>query len=218
MNKINLLITQSNGNLVNQEKIIHEAIQEAENYAFSKLKIDWNVDILITNMMYNMTIPEDGVSGNTYHSNFIIMNIDEKIITKEKIFEMTCHELCHAARWGKNDEWCEKIFDLLIFEGLAVYFEEQATKSKPEKRTFFLKTILNRSDKEQEKILKILKKDFDKNNYGERDVLTKKTDILPRWPGYSLGYYLVKQYLEKTDKTIEEAFVDSYDDFRKILL
>ncbi len=33
-------------------------------------------------------------------------------------------------------------------------------------------------------------------------------DDLPRWSGYSLGYYLVKKYLEKTGKKIEEAFVD----------
>lgn len=42
-------------------------------------------------------------------------------------------------------------------------------------------------------------------------------DKLPRWSGYSLGYYLVKKYLEKTHKTIEEAFADKYEDFRIVL-
>ena len=40
---------------------------------------------------------------------------------------------------------------------------------------------------------------------------------LPRWSGYSLGYYLVKKYLEKTGKKIEEVFADKYADFRIIL-
>lgn len=39
-------------------------------------------------------------------------------------------------------------------------------------------------------------------------------DELPRWAGYSLGYYLVKRYLERTGKKIEEAFFDKYADFR----
>ena len=40
-------------------------------------------------------------------------------------------------------------------------------------------------------------------------------DELPRWAGYSLGYYLVKRYLERTGKKIKEAFFDKYADFRE---
>ncbi len=40
-------------------------------------------------------------------------------------------------------------------------------------------------------------------------------DELPRWAGYSLGYYFVKEYLERTGKKIEEAFFDKYADFRE---
>ncbi len=40
-------------------------------------------------------------------------------------------------------------------------------------------------------------------------------DELPCWAGYSLGYYLVKRYLERTGKKIEEAFFDKYADFRE---
>ena len=38
------------------------------------------------------------------------------------------------------------------------------------------------------------------------------------WAGYSLGYYLVKKYLKKTGKKIEDAFADKYADFRAIVL
>jgi hypothetical protein len=40
-------------------------------------------------------------------------------------------------------------------------------------------------------------------------------DELPRWAGYSLGYYLVKKYLTKTGKKIEDAFADKYADLKQ---
>ena len=62
MSKINLLLTEANGNLSNQKKMIINATKAAEEYAFPKLKIDWDIDILVTNRI-TMTIPENGAGG-----------------------------------------------------------------------------------------------------------------------------------------------------------
>ena len=63
MNKVNILLTEANGNLSNEKEMIENAIKMAEEYAFSKLNIDWDIDVLVTNRLYDIIIPEDGVSA-----------------------------------------------------------------------------------------------------------------------------------------------------------
>lgn len=216
MSKINLLLTTANNNLKNSIEMIKEAAKGAESYVFPRLKINWDIDVLVTNHLYNLIIPEDGVGGRTISSDFIEFAIDENRSTKNLISEMLVHELTHAARWGKNDEWANSLFDGIINEGIATYFEAEFVKNRPEKQVF-IKTILSRTDQENQEILSELRNQLDSNNYDYDTIFFNGNDELPRWAGYSLGYYLVKRYLEKTDKTIEEAFTDNYADFRIVL-
>lgn len=216
MNKINVLLANSNGNLRNTEQMIKEAVREAESYAFSRLNINWDIDLMITNHMPFVLIPEDGVGGRTYWSDLITICVDEEKLTKSKMTEMLVHELCHAARWGKNNEWMNTLFDGLINEGIATYFEAEFAKNQEEK-TIFIKTILERSDEENKKIFEKLCDQLESKSYDYEMILFNGNDELPRWAGYSLGYYLVKRYLERTGKKIEEAFFDKYADFRIVL-
>ena len=215
MNKVNILLTEANGNLSDKKEVIKNAVRAAEKYAFLKLKINWDIDALITNRIL-MIIPENGAGGYTFSADFIRINIDDKKATENLISENVVHELCHAARWGKNDEWTKSLFDGLIFEGLACTLEAEFVKDKSEK-TLFIRTILERPDKENEKILAEIRDELDSNEYNYDEIFFNGNDKLPRWSGYSLGYYLVKKYLEKTDKKIEEVFADKYVDFRIIL-
>lgn len=214
MNKINVLLANSNGNLRNTEHMIKEAVKEAELYAFSKLNINWDIDLMITNHMPFVLIPEDGVGGRTYWSDLITICVDEEKLTKSKMTEMLVHELCHAARWGKNNEWMNTLFDGLINEGIATYFEAEFAKNLEEK-TVFIKTILERSDEENKKIFERLRDQLESSSYVYETIFFNGNDELPHWAGYSLGYYLVKRYLERTGKKIEEAFFDKYADFRE---
>ena len=81
----------------------------------------------------------------------------------------------------------------------------------------FIKTILERTDEENEKIYESLREQIDSNYYDYDAIFFNGNDDLPRWAGYSLGYYLVKKYLEKTGKKIEDAFADKYADYRTVL-
>ena len=217
MNKINVLLANSNGNLRNIEQMIKEAVKEAELYAFSRLNIDWDIDLVVTNHMPFMLIPEDGIGGRTYWSDLITICVDEEKLTKSKMTEMLVHELCHAARWGKNNEWMNTLFDGLINEGIATYFEAEFAKNLEEK-TVFIKTILERSDEENKKIFEKLCDQLESKSYDYETIFFNGNDELPHWAGYSLGYYLVKKYLKKTGKKIEDAFADKYADFRAIVL
>ena len=212
MNKINILLTEANGNLSDKREMIKIAVKTAEKYVFPKLKIDWDIDVLVTNRI-PMIIPENGAGGYTFSADFIRINIDDKKATKNLISEMVAHELCHAARWGKNDDWINSLFDGLIFEGIACVLEADFVKNRSEK-TLFIKTIFERSDDENKKILALIQDRLDSNEYNYNEIFFNGNDELPRWSGYSLGYYLVKKYLEKTNKKIEDAFIDKYADFR----
>lgn len=216
MSKIVLLTTEANGNLSGSKKNIEDAVRIANDYAFSKLGIEWDIDVLVTNRLYNIIIPEDGVGGRTHSSDFIEFAINEEKASVEKMSEMLVHELCHAARWGKNDEWINCLFDNLINEGISTYFEAEFVKDRDIKQVF-IETIIDRSDDENEQILERLRDSLDSNYFDYNMIFFNGNDSLPRWSGYSLGYYLVKKYLEKTDKKIEEAFADKYADFRIVL-
>lgn len=216
MSKINVLLANANGNLDEIKDTILTAVKEVESYAFSKLKIDWNIDVVVTDSAYSIIIPEDGVGGQTFASDFIVSALDLKNMSILRFKEMLAHELCHAARWGKNDEWMNTLFDGMISEGVATYFNAEFAKNNSEKQ-FFTKTILERSDEENEHILNELRGNLDDKHYDYNTIFFSGNDKLPRWSGYSLGYYLVKKYLEKTHKTIEEAFADKYEDFRIVL-
>ena len=216
MNKINLFITEANGNLSNKKALILDAVKKAEEYVFPKLKIDWDIDVVVTNRVYEFVIPEDGVGGRTYASDFILISINEDKITENILAETLVHELCHAARWGKNDEWMNTLFDGMISEGIATYFESEFVKDKSEKQ-LFLKTVVERSDEENEKIHEELESQLKNERYDYQTIFFNGNDKLPRWSGYSLGYFTVKKYLEKSGKTIEEAFADKYADIEAAL-
>ena len=216
MNKINLLLTTANGNLASSKDLIKNAVKKAEEYAFAKLNIDWDIDVIITNHMTFELIPEDGVGGRTYWSDLITLCVDEKKMSKSKLTEVLVHELCHAARWGKNGEWMNSLFDGIINEGIATYFEAEFAKTHTEKQ-FFIETILAREDEINEKILEKLRDQLNLEKYDYETIFFNVSENLPRWSGYSLGYYLVKKYLKKTKKEIEDVFSDKYEDFRIVL-
>jgi hypothetical protein len=215
MNKMNVLLTEANGNLSDSRGRIINAIKVAESYAFPKLKIDWDIDVLVTNRI-PMIIPENGAGGYTFSADFVRINIDDEKATENLISETVVHELCHAARWGKNDEWIKTLFDGLIFEGLACVLEAEFVKDKAEK-TLFIKTILERSNEENKKILALINNKLDLNDYNYEKIFFNGDDELPSWAGYSLGYYLVKKYLKRTGRKIENAFADKYAEFRIVL-
>ena len=216
MSKINVLLANANGNLDESKETILTAVKEVESYVFSKLKIDWNIDVVVTDSAYSIIIPEDGVGGYTYACDFIVCALDLKNMSIPRFKEMLVHELGHAARLGKNNEWMNTLFDGIISEGIATYFGTEFAKNNSDKQ-FFTKAMLERSDEENERILNELRGNLEDKNYDYQTIFFTGNDKLPRWSGYSLGYYLVKKYLEKTHKTIEEAFADKYEDFKIVL-
>lgn len=217
---------QINLHLANAKKIfttadcdkIHRGIERAKQYTTSQLNFPDDIDIVVTPNLPDFLIPEDHLGAFTYNGNFILLSFEQNHIKEDLIYEVTCHELCHAARWQNNSEDMSCLFDGMILEGLAISFEAKATKNQSTKQ-FFLQTVLNRPDATNRQILQILAPQLDQKYYDSYStfIAGDKKQNLPRWSGYSAGYYLVQKYLAITSKTIEEVYASPYQDFRLAL-
>jgi len=198
------------------------AAKQAETFVSSAFAhFDYEVDIIVTTPSFLLpTIAEDGVSGRTYHSRLIILSIDKQqhAINEDFVFETICHELSHSLRWEKVPEYAETLFDGMILEGLAVVLEEAAMAATQRPTTqYFLNTMQKTSIEEINSMIATLKDTFNSMDYDYTRVFFTGDNTLPRWAGYRLGYYFVKQYLEKTNRTIVQATEDQYQTFAKVL-
>lgn len=218
MPNINLHITNAAQYFTKPEvATIKSAAVAAEAFIADHFTFDYPVDIVITGKSYLMqTIPEDGITGRTYDSRFIIILLDkaQRPITKAAVYETICHELSHSLRWEKLPEYANTLFKGMILEGLAAVLEEKAIEEAGySDRQFFLDTLISTTDAECEQMIKVLKASFDAKDYDYETIFFTGNDTLPRWAGYRLGYYYVKKYLKQTGRTIEQATLDSYELF-----
>ncbi len=217
--RINLHIADAQKKFSAEEcEAIRNGVARAKEYAAPKLQIREDLDIIATPELPDFLIPEDHLGARTYTGNFILASFAQGHVVEDLVYEVICHEMNHAARWQKNPEDMKNLFDGMILEGLAVAFENQATLNQTAKQ-FFLQSMLERTDAKNVEVLKLIEADLDKKYYDYYSIFIfgdKKRGI-PRWAGYSVGYYLVKKYLSKTGKTIEEVFAEPFDNFRVVL-
>ena len=131
-----------------------------------------------------------GVTGYCIWKNVVYLDVFPNENWQENFKKTLLHEISHSISNYYN------MFNLslgegLVFDGLAENFVEKIL-GEPDKK---LTNVL--SKKEAIKIFNEIKidlgeKDFDK--YGE---LFYGTGKYPLWTGYSIGYYLIKNYLKE---------------------
>ncbi|MFA5625106.1 MAG: DUF2268 domain-containing putative Zn-dependent protease [Bradymonadales bacterium] len=218
MSALTVLIDNANKVFTEDEiRIFHEAAREAEAFITKHFTLDYPVDVVLTPPSSLMkTIPEDGITGRTYHSRHVVVAIDTKHapINQDFIFETMCHEMSHSLRWEKLPEHANTLFDGMIMEGLAVALEEKAlTDTGRVHIQFFLNEMQSTDQAMIDAITAQLKPDFDSQTYDYDTVFYSGNDTLPRWAGYRLGYYFVKKHLETTGTTINKATLANYKSF-----
>lgn len=212
------LSSATTGKINKKLAIIERASEKATKICIKKIKhfnFGQPVNIVFT---YNpdRTIPEDGISGSTIHSGLIYIFINPEKVTENAIYTTVCHELVHAKRFTEFTEIDNRPIAAFVSEGLAVAFEEEI-KNKKVNETFFLKTMNSR--KKSEKLLGVISKDLDNKDfdwnrhYGGLFFDGNKEKQLPRWAGYEIGYYLVRQYMEKSGKKASELIGQTADTF-----
>ena len=219
MSKIHLHVAGANQAFTGAEiTAFRNAARQAEAFVSSKFaQFDYEVDVIITTPSPLLpTIAEDGIAGKTLHSRLIMLSIDKNQheINEDFIFETICHEMSHSLRWEKLPEYAETMFDGMILEGLAVALGEEAMiGSEQQDKQFFLKEMQKTSQAKIDEMIAALKDSFADKVYDYNKIFFTSDDILPRWAGYKLGYYFVKQYLRQTNQTIAQATLASYKEF-----
>ena len=221
MSRIHLYIANAGKDFTDTDMIaIRRAVERAETFVSGVFRsFDYDLDlIVVSSSPTTPTILQDGIGGRTYHSRLIVVALDKSQHepSEDFIFETVCHELSHSLRWEKVPEFAETLFDSMVMEGLAVVLEEQAmNQSGYELRQLFLTEVRRTELKEISTMMTVLKNKFDNTEYDYETIFFSGNDLLPRWAGYKLGYYLVKRYLSKTKQTIDQATLASYKELRR---
>jgi len=162
MNKIHASIdldSASGNKLDDILPTINKAFARAVKVVNSKLKnINNGYDINVV-FKYDPenTIPEEGVTGRAYNSGYIVVSLNPKKVSENAIYSTICHELAHCKRYTEFCEIDNRLIESLIFEGLAVAFEEEV-KDKKSEELFFLKTMNERI--ETHKLVELIREDL----------------------------------------------------------
>lgn len=173
-----------------EDKIKSEALGTIKDVC--KLLPVSNIDIVVSDNPSG-AIPHIGIGGYAPNAHLIYISIDpsfKPLSTPIKELKGTLsHELHHCLRWT-NPGYGATLLEAIITEGLADYFELQITKKPPQRWSVALdKNELN-------KWLSNAKAEFNNKQYDHNEWFYGSKRI-PKWTGYSLGYYLVGEYLKK---------------------
>lgn len=77
--------------------------QLADSYATPLLKPKSRINVVFNSSCTRNIIPESGIGGYTYRSDFFTITInDKKELLDGTMFATICHEMTHAVRWQRN--------------------------------------------------------------------------------------------------------------------
>ena len=198
--KQNIHVLTAGGRLQNFSKQIESEGRKVIRKVAGRIPLP-EVDILVIDNPFG-AIPETGVGGFTYNPNLVQVSIDPenknfKKNFRKEIASTVTHELNHCVRMTKFKY--RTLLDALVFEGLADQFDVEINKTKPPVWAVAVK------GKALEKLTARARKEFNNNNYNHADwFYGSKGRNIPRWAGYSIGFKLVGDYLEKNNKLASE--------------
>ena len=191
---INFHILKASGRLKPYIKDIKKVCKEAERKIFAEIPLS-NVDVVIADDPYEV-IPEIGIGAYTRTPNLITIYIDPEFPNFNnfhlELMDIFAHELHHAARW-QTVGYGKTLFEAIITEGLADHFANEVT----ERKDLHLWDKALNPQQIKDWLIKA-EKEFYNKEYSHSDwFFGSKARGIPKWTAYSLGFYLVGNYLKK---------------------
>ena len=160
---------------------------------------------------HNQVIPETGMSGYTPNRNLIYLYVDSTMALEEdEVFYTLMHEFSHAMRYD-GPGYGDTLFDSMVFEGLGVALEEQVSGGHGSFLSNFIRT------KDNQELLDKVVSHFGDRQFDRFYWFIQESDDLPRWTGYRVGYYIVTEFMKKTNKKASDLVMEEFDTFRKFL-
>ena len=172
------------------EKVFHNSIEKI----ISKIPVD-NVVVVVWDRPESC-IPEIGIGGYAPNATSleVYMNPEfsnfDKVVEKDLIHTLA-HELHHCLRW-KDPGYGNTLLQAMIAEGLADHFDIEITGCDIPMWSNALSGVQIDKMKERAKV------EYNNNNYNHPEwFFGSKDKDIPRWTGYTLGFHLVKDYLNE---------------------
>jgi uncharacterized protein YjaZ len=161
------------------------------------------VDVIAVAMPWSV-IPRLGLNGEACTANLVMIKLDPKredllADIDNRVGAILAHELHHCARM-RGPGYGQKLGERLVSEGLAQCFEEEAGFDTP----FYAVECAGRALKAfgGKALEQIERADLNFNDWMSG---SRISDQFPYQCGYSLGYTLVRQWLELTGQTAAAA-------------
>jgi uncharacterized protein YjaZ len=151
------------------------------------------------------TIPETGISGYAPDAHLVQIWLDPSSGALEAGLEVElsatlAHELHHARRW-RDPGYGSTLLEALVTEGLAQCFEWPFRDGQP---PIYARAL---EPAQVDAILGLARAEFNAPRYDHRAwfITGDAQKGIPRWAGYTLGYTMVKRFLEITAQTPAQA-------------
>ncbi len=165
-------------------KLVEEALKKISNVLDKR-----EIYLYLFPTLSKFTIKKmNGSSGRWIWNNIIYIDIFPTQNWEDYFKSTVIHETAHALSTYYSDDI--SIGEELIFEGLAEHFQENFVGIKNP----WTKAL---SREKIPEILKEIKPKLNKKDYELYSELFFGTGKYPLWAGYTIGYYIIKDYLKK---------------------
>lgn len=137
-----------------------------------------------------------GVMGFAPYSLVFHLFLSPQSFTRTSLIETVAHELNHALFLYYHHDRCNvyTLLDDMVMEGLAEHFREATVDGKPAPWSCAL------TRQEAFRVLKSLKERLYSKDHNLLQKIRFGGGAYKRWTGYSIGYWLVKEYMKKGKK------------------
>lgn len=147
----------------------------------------------------NQSIPEIGIGGYNPSKNEVLIYVDTDFPDLEasiaaELPAMIAHEMHHAKR-RRSAGYGNSLLEAVISEGLADHFSMEATNIQTPR---WSKAI---QGQQLQDFIETASETWNNSNYNHPKWFFGTTAEVPRWTGYSIGFELVKNYLETNDNS-----------------
>lgn len=195
------------------ESQVRSAVEEA----LSEVKRIFNVEDVSVEIREGpeQTIPETGAGGYTPDSHTIFVYYDSnnenlKENLRDEIKSTVTHEFHHAIR-NRTFNWEEDtLLGAMVTEGLADHFDIEVNAGIPKPWSIALNT------EELERVKEIASPEFSSRTYNHSNwFFGSQEKEIPKWAGYSIGFKLVDDYLQRTGRKASELVSEPAESFLK---
>jgi uncharacterized protein YjaZ len=183
------------------ETLITSGFTEGLEQVEGKISLP-DVDVVIADNP-SAVIPETGVGGSAPNAHLLYISIDPEFLNLKDTLEYEirstlAHELHHTARW-KAVGYGKTLLEAIVSEGLADHFDLEINGGAPKPWSISVEGEKLRELQERAQI------EFNNDQYDHRAwFFGSEKETIPRWSGYSLGFEIVRKYMEKSGKSAAE--------------